>query len=137
MDMSLFTILSLTGCFALLGSAWWLWSIRQTPIQNKALVALLRLQADACWLTDDDGRHLWHNDKAGCPATTTNLRRSFFSSKSKPRGSIKCKEQPVFAARRMILPQLGAIFGSNNAIWNTKTPANSKIRVYRNPLKTR
>lgn len=81
MDMSLFTILSLTGCFALLGSAWWLWSIRQTPIQNKALVALLRQQADACWLSDDDGRHLWHNDKAGCPATTTNLHlQLFFSS---------------------------------------------------------
>lgn len=80
MEMSLWILAAFTGCFAVLTGFWWFWFIRQTPLQNRALIDVLQQQSDACWLTDDDGRHLWHNAKAGCPAESTCLHLQLFFS---------------------------------------------------------
>ncbi len=53
---------------------------RRTPLHNAALLQFLQQQPNACWLTDQQARQLWHNNATRHPSASTTLARQLFFS---------------------------------------------------------
>lgn len=54
--------------------------VRQTPLNNPALLQFLQQQSNSCWLTDYQAQILWHNQVDAQPTTTVALPKQLFFS---------------------------------------------------------
>jgi diguanylate cyclase (GGDEF)-like protein len=76
----IYLILAASAAVAIVALVLQLWSRHRNPLQNRALLGYLQQQSAAFWLTDADGKQLWHNNETRFPPQNTHLASQLYFS---------------------------------------------------------